>query len=133
MTSVTIERHDPEAGIKVVPIFIEGEHEQPEAAQPAVERVRGPLLGLVALAFATLTVVLLAAAIIIATGGDYGLSTTLAYGAIGSSVLAVLAGLVAAILGFGRRWGVIALVVGVLADPVVLLGILRFASGLQAG
>ncbi len=130
---MTIERHDPEAGIKVVPMYLEGE-EQPregEVEPPAERAPRGPGLGILGLAFGVLTVAATVAAIVIASSGDYGLGTITAYGAIALSVLAVLAGVVSVVLGFGRRWGVLAVLLGVLANPLVLLVILRFFSGFQ--
>jgi uncharacterized membrane protein YcjF (UPF0283 family) len=137
VTFVTIERHDPELGIKVVPMFIDGEGEdedEPADEQaPSLERLNTPLLGILALALAVLTAVGLAVGIVIATAGDYRLATIVAYGAIGLSVLAVIGGVLAVILGWGRRWGVIAVIVGVVANPLVLLVVLRFFGGLQTG
>ncbi|MCU1580284.1 MAG: Naphthoate synthase [Rhodoglobus sp.] len=130
---VTIERHDPELGIKVVPMFIEGEDEPAEEEPEPLERTGTALLGVLALAFAVLTAAALAAGVVMATAGDYRLATVVAYGAIGLSVLAVIGGVLAVILGWGRRWGVIAVIVGVVADPLVLLVVLRFVGGLQTG
>jgi hypothetical protein len=130
---VTIERHDPELGIKVVPMFIEGEDELAEEEPAPLERTGTALLGVLALAFAVLTAAALAAGVVLATAGDYRLATVIAYGAIGLSVLAVIGGVLAAILGWGRRWGVIAVIVGIVADPLVLLVVLRFVGGLQTG
>jgi hypothetical protein len=47
-------------------------------------------------------------------------------------VLAVLAGVASVVFGFGRRWGVFAVLLGVFGNPLVLLVILRFFSGFQA-
>lgn len=130
---MTIERHDPEAGIKVVPMFIEGEDEPAEEEPAPLERTGTALLGILALAFAVLTAAALAAGVVMATAGDYRLATVVAYGAIGLSVLAVIGGVLAVILDWGRRWGVIAVIVGIVADPLVLLVVLRFVGGLQTG
>jgi hypothetical protein len=130
---VTIERHDPDLGIKVVPMFIEGEDEPAEEEPAPLERTGTALLGILALAFAVLTAVALAAGVVMATAGDYRLATVITYGAIGLSVLAVIGGVLAAILGWGRRWGVIAVIVGVVANPLVMLAALRFVGGLQTG
>lgn len=134
---MTIERHDPDLGIKVVPMFIDGEGEgegepaEEESAPP--ERTGTALLGILALAFAVLTAGALAVGVVMATAGDYRLATVVAYGAIGLSVLAVIGGVLAAILGWGRRWGVVAIIVGVVANPLVMLAALRFVGGLQTG
>ena len=134
---MTIERHDPELGIKVVPMFIDGEGEEDDESSdeqsPPLERTGTALLGILALALAALTAAGLAAGVVIATAGDYRLATIVAYGAIGLSVLAVVGGVLAVILGWGRRWGVIAVIVGVVANPLVLLVVLRFFGGLQTG
>ena len=130
---MTIERHDPDLGIKVVPMFMEGEDEPAEEEPAPLERTGTALLGILALAFAVLTAGALAAGVVMATAGDYRLATVVAYGAIGLSVLAVIGGVLAAILGWGRRWGVIAVIVGVVANPLVMLAALRFVGGLQTG
>ncbi|MEP6482064.1 MAG: hypothetical protein ABJA94_08675 [Rhodoglobus sp.] len=131
---MTIERHDPESGLKIVPMFIEGEDEPADAAPPVpADRRRTPLLGILALVLAAFTVAALIVGIVVSSAGDYGTGTTLAYGAIGLSVLAVVAGVTALILGMGRRSGVIGVIAGVVANPLVLLLVLRFIGGVQAG
>jgi hypothetical protein len=114
-------------------MYLEGEEQTAEPADYRVERVKTPLLGLVSAGLGLLTAVLVGAAVAIASGGDYGLSTILAHGAIALSVLGVIGGAVAAIAGLGRRWGIIAVVLGVLANPFVLLSILRFFGGFESG
>ena len=75
----------------------------------------------------------IAAAIAVATAGDFPTGTYLGYVAIGLSVLAVVVGVTAVIIGHGRVWAVPAIAVAVLANPWVLLTVLRFLSGLQTG
>lgn len=130
---MTIEQHDPDAVIKVVPMYLEGEEPPVEAVPAPVERVRTRLLGILALAFGVLTVAALIAGMVIATGGNWPLATIVAYGAIGLSSVAVVVGVVAVILGRGRRWAVIAVLLGVFANPLVLLTILRFFGGFETG
>lgn len=130
---MTIERHDPEVGIKVVPMYIEGEDAPVDEEHAPVERVKTPVLGVVALALGALTGAALVTAIIVASAGDWSLGTIVGYGAIGLSVLAVVGGVTAVVLGLGRRWGVLAVVLGVLANPLVLLAILRFFGGIETG
>lgn len=128
--------------LKVVPIYVQPIEDEPEppGEEPAEEVVDEPaprprtrLLGVVAAALALVTIGVHIAAIVVASGGDFATGTLLGYLAIGASALAVVAGLVAAILGRGRAWGIAAVVVAVVANPLVLLAVLRFLSGLQTG
>ncbi|CAN5397193.1 hypothetical protein BH11ACT5_BH11ACT5_22230 [soil metagenome] len=125
--------------LKVVPIYlqpIDDEPEAPEEEPVVVEepvRVRRPYLGIAAVVLALGTVGVHIAAIVVATGRDFPTGTYLGYVAIGLSALTVVVGLVAAVIGRGRAWGIAAAVVGILANPWVLLVVLRFLSGLQTG
>ncbi len=125
--------------LKVVPIYvtpIEDEPEAPEEEPEVVEetpRVRRPWIGLAAVALTVATIGVHAAAIVFASNGDFPTGTLLGYIAIGLSALAVVVGLVAAVVGRGRAWGIAAAVVAVLANPWVLLIVLRFLSGIQTG
>jgi len=65
-------------------------------------------------------------AIVAATGGDFALARTLALVAIVGTIITGLLGAVALLFGFGRRWGAIALVLSVLANPLALTRILGF-------
>lgn len=122
--------------LKVVPIFVQPLEDEPDveeeivAEEPAPKRLR-PYLGIVALLLALATVGVHIAAIVVASSGDFPTGTYLGYGAIGVSALAVVFGLVAAVSGSGRAWGIIAAVLAVLANPWVLLIVLRFLSGAQ--
>ena len=126
--------------IKVVPYYVQDEPDvevEPDP-DPVVEPVETPrrrtrLVGIGAAVLALATVALTAAAVVISSGGDFPLGTFLAYVAIGTSAAAVLVALVAIVGGFGRRWGIGALVVGVLANPLVLLTVLNWAERLQTG
>ena len=126
--------------LKVVPIYLQPIEEEPEAPdvpdEELVEEERAPkprtpvfaaAAGLLALA----TVVVHITAIVVATGGDFPTGTFLGYLAIGLSGLAVVVGAVAIIWGRYRAWAIAAVVLAVLANPVVLLVVLRFLSGLQ--
>jgi hypothetical protein len=125
--------------LKVVPIFIdepspEPTHEPspepptPDAAEPT-PRAKTSRLGAAAVALAVLAGALQGVAIAVATGGDFGAATALAIAAIALAVLAVIAGIVAIVLNRGRRLGVAAVVVGVVANPWLLQGILRLVGG----
>lgn len=122
--------------LKVVPIYIDevvvpDPVETPDAPPPE-PRVKTPLLGAAAVAAAAIAGVLQAVAIVVATGGDYFASTVLAYLSIGLAVLGVVVGVVAIVLHRGRRLGVVAVVVGVIANPFVLLTLLRLVGALAA-
>jgi hypothetical protein len=126
--------------LKVVPIFvtpIDDQPEPPEEQMPAEEaeedapRKPTSLIGLTAVALALATIGVHIAAIVVASGGDFPTGTTLGYLAVGLSALAVVVGILAAIVGRGRAWGIGAAIIAVLANPWVLLVVLRFLSGLQ--
>jgi hypothetical protein len=98
--------------LKVVPIFVtpiedepEVPEDEPQLVEEPVARPRRPWLGLAAVVLTLGTIGVHVAALIVSTAGDFPAGTLLAYAAI----------------------------VAVLANPVVLLAILRFLSGLQTG
>ncbi len=143
---MTIQRHDPEKRIKVVPMYIEGEElaqsasrtpddapMPPIASDASVERVTTALLGIVAVVIGVLTAAGLIAAIVIASAGDWALATDVAYVAIGMSVVAVGGGVTAVVLRRGRRSGALAVILGVCANPLVLLVVLQFFAGGETG
>ena len=134
---MTIERRDPLDGIKVVPMYIEPRPEDEPAPQPAptprpARRAPRALLGIVALAFAVVCAALTVAGVTVATSGMFPVATLLAYAAIGFSVVAVVGGLAAMITGRGRFWGVGAILLGLVGNPVLLLSLLRLVSALQS-
>ena len=125
--------------LKVVPIFVTA-IEEPEAVEPEVvvepepQREPGRRTPWVAVAAGILalgTVGVHIAALVVATGGAFELGTMLGYVAIGLSALAVLTGIAAAVVGRLRGWAVAAAVVGLLANPYLLLVVLRLLSGAQ--
>jgi hypothetical protein len=67
-----------------------------------------------------LTVVGLIAGLVLVIGDQFESATIAAVAAVGSSVLAILLGVVAIVARRGRGWGVAGLVLGVVADPLVL-------------
>jgi hypothetical protein len=67
-----------------------------------------------------LTVAGLIAGLVLVIGDQFESATIAAVAAVGTSVLAVVLGIVAIVARFGRGWGVAGLVIGVVADPVVL-------------
>jgi hypothetical protein len=138
---VTIERRDPLDGIKVVPMYIEPfpEDEAESAPEPTpapprrrTRRLPRPLLGLVAFGFSVVCVALTFAGVSVATDGEFPVATVLAYAAITLSVVAVIGGLAAIITRRGVGWGVVAVLVGVVGNPFLLLSLLRLVSALQS-
>jgi hypothetical protein len=100
-------------------------------APKAVEKHRpGTLLGVLAVGAALVTGALVWAGISSAMDGKFGPATSLAYFATGTSIVAVLGGICALVLDRGRGWGLAAIAIGLVANPLVLTRILDWASGL---
>ena len=85
-------------------------------ADAASRRLLGPLAVLVAAVSAFVT----AAAVSVAAGGDFSTGTALSWSAIVGTAIAFVIGAAAVVLARGRRWGVVAMVVALLANPLVL-------------
>jgi len=83
-------------------------------------------LGPSAAALAVVGAVVTAAAISVAAGRDFPAATALAWSAIAGTAVAFVLGAAAVVLARGRRWGVVAMVVALLGNPLVL----RFVLGL---
>jgi len=120
--------------LKVVPYYVQPLEDEPEVVvqeEPPADRprVKSPWLGIGALALAVVTVVLHAWAIGSSTDGDFALGSGLGWAAIVVSGIAFLAGIVAIVLGCGRRFGIAAAVLALVANPYLLLVVLRWASG----
>jgi hypothetical protein len=81
--------------------------------------------GLAALALAVLLVVLAATAVSIGSTGQWAAATVLAWAVIALTIVSFLGGLAAVILRRGRRWGAAAMVLSVLANPLVLVWLFR--------
>lgn len=103
--------------------------EHDPAGRRHAQASRYPVVGMVALGLATLAVVTVGLAIGIAATGGFAIGTLLGYVAIGLSAAAVVLGVAAAIANRGRKRGIAAAVVGVLANPLVLLVTLRLLGG----
>ncbi len=136
---MTIERRDPLDGIKVVPMYIEPRPDDepdpdpaPPPTRPAARRAPRALLGIVALVLAVGCAAMTVAGVMVATNGVFPIATLLAYAAIAFSVLAVVGGLAAMITRRGRFWGVAAILLGLVGNPVLLLSLLKLASALQS-
>jgi CBS domain containing-hemolysin-like protein len=88
------------------------------------------ILGLVALLAALATILLFWMGMSFAVGERNLVSTDLAYLATGMSVVAIVAGGSAIVLRRGRALGAIAIVLGLLANPLLLTRFLNWAGGL---
>ena len=98
-------------------------------AEP-VKRVRRSRLGLAGLLAGVVTLAATSVGIAVSMAGHYEPGILLAYLATGAAVVAVLCGAASVVTGRGRVWGAIAIVLGVLACPLVLTRLLDWASGL---
>jgi hypothetical protein len=96
---------------------------EPAPIAPRVLPVR--LAGVVALGVAVLAAVVEIVAIAIGSAGQWPLATGLAWAAIVLTVVAVALGIVAVVRTRGRAWGVGAIVLAVVANPLVQIGVLR--------
>ena len=89
-------------------------------------RARGQGLGVLAvvlvLAFAVVHVV----AVVVATGGGYVLASQLAIVAIVGTIITLVLGIGTFVLRAGRRWGLVAIVLSIVANPIALRYILDF-------
>jgi len=94
----------------------------PGEASPARGQGLGVLAVLLVLAFAVVHVV----AIVVATGGGYVLASQLAIVAIVGTIITLVLGIGTFVLRSGRRWGAVAIVLSVVANPIALRHLLDF-------
>ena len=85
--------------------------------------------GVVALGVAALAAVAEVIAIVVGSAGEWPLATGLAWVVIVLTVVALVLGVVAVVRDRGRAWGIAAIVVAVLANPLVQIGVLRALGG----
>ncbi len=100
--------------------------------RPRRLRTRRRWPGVVSFVFAGGTFAGLVTGIVLATSDLFLAATYTAWAAIGASVLAVLAALVALIGRWGQGWAAAGLIVGVMANPLVLTMALDLIGGLWA-
>ncbi|CAN5192744.1 hypothetical protein BH09ACT1_BH09ACT1_10700 [soil metagenome] len=96
----------------------------PRRPSPLVTR-----LGLTSLVVAVVGIAAEVVGIIIGNAGEWQGATILAWAAIVLTALAFFGGLVAAIANRDRRLGVIALLAGLVGNPLVLVGLLAALGG----
>lgn len=102
-----------------------------EPIRPRPARRPGPVWwpAAAALAAAVVVIVLDAVAVSLAGSGSFLPATVLAWAAIALSTAAVVAGALAIVLGRGRRLAILAVVVGILANPFLLTRLLDLLAG----
>jgi hypothetical protein len=105
---------------------------EPVEARPRRARTRPRWPGILSFVLALATVAGVATGIALATSDLYLAATYTAWGAIGASGLAVVLGLVGIIGRLGSGWAVAGLILGVLANPLVLTAALDLIGGLWA-
>ncbi len=103
---------------------------QPRRRTPPAPPAKRSRLGIIAALAGVVTVIGTVIGISSAMAGRYQSGILLAYLSTGVSVVAVLCGAAAVVTGRGRRWGAIAILLGILASPPVLTRLLGWASGL---
>jgi hypothetical protein len=99
-------------------------------AAPPVPTLRPVWPGRVSLVFGVLTVAGLAAGIVLATSDLFLAATYAAWAAVGAGALAAVVAVVALVGGFGRGAAVAGLLLGVVANPLVLTPALDAIGGL---
>ncbi|MCS0499733.1 hypothetical protein [Protaetiibacter mangrovi] len=108
-------------GLQIFDVPADAEHLDDGAPEGDATAPRPRWPGSVAGGIAILMVVTWAVALACSLAGLFELGVGLSLSAILLSVLAVAAGLVAVIGRWGRGWGIAAIAVGVLLNPIVLL------------
>jgi len=101
---------------------------QPTDAPRAKRRSAPWVLGVIGVVLAITAGVLQVLGIIQATGLNWQRGTLLAWLAIGVSTMAFVVGLIALVLNRGRRWGAVAMIAAVVANPWVLTQLLGWLS-----
>jgi len=105
--------------------------EQPAVVAPdRVRRARPVWPGVVSFGLGLLTVGALITGIVLATDDRFEAATYVAYAAAGLSVVAVLFGILGLIVGRSRAWAVAGIVIGIVANPLLLTPALAAIGGL---
>ena len=103
----------------------------PEATVTGAAKRSLRRLGMASLVLAISVVLLEVLAIAIGSGGAWGAATALAWFVIALFVVSIALGLAAIVTGNGRRWGIGAVMVSLLANPLVLVWLFSLLRGLS--
>lgn len=144
----TPRRPEPDVGIRPDGYLLEPPHAEPaDDRQPSgnpigwpdgtqedpgprlVIRDRGRYLGMVACVLAAMLFITNVVGIVLSNTGSDEAAFTLALITIFGTILTFVGGLIAAVLDFGRAWGVAAVVLSVLGNPFVLVVLLGTFTG----
>jgi hypothetical protein len=85
--------------------------------------------GRIALGLSLLLLILDVVALVLADNRSWVPATVLAQIATVGTIVAFVVGAVAVIVSRGRRWGIAAVVVAVIANPIILTKVLGFLAG----
>jgi hypothetical protein len=109
------------------PVAISPESRRSEAARPPFHRI-----GIAGLLLAVSAVILEVLAIAIGSGGAWGAATVIAWFVIGFQAVSLVLGLVAIVSrrGHGRRLGLAAVLLSLLANPLLLVGAFSLLRGI---
>lgn len=100
----------------------------PSAGEPP--RVRRPWpVGIIALAIAVLLAAAEVVGVLLANSGQLGVATLIGQSLIVLTVLPFLLGLFAVIRRRGRGWGIAAMILSLLVNPLVLINLLALFGG----
>jgi hypothetical protein len=100
----------------------------PDAGEPPRERRQWPI-GIIALCLAVLLAAAEVVGVLLAGNGQFGVATLIGQSLIVLTVLSFLLGLFAVIRGRGRGWGIAAMILSVLVNPLVLINLLALFGG----
>jgi hypothetical protein len=99
--------------------------ESTEETEPPTRRRALPL-GYIAFAIAVILVIAEGVAVVLASSGQPGVATTIGQILVVLTALPLALGLFVALRGPRREWGIAAMVVAVIANPLILINVLSF-------
>jgi hypothetical protein len=111
------------------PTATTGRGDAPADAPPGRSRTAP---GLLALSGAAVFAIVHIVAVVVATAGEFGTATTLAWVAIIGTTATLLLSIAAVGLDRGRRWGAVAVILSLVANPFILMRILGFFAAPQS-
>jgi hypothetical protein len=101
----------------------------PETPAPGTRREPSSIPGRIALGLSLLLLVLDVVALVLADNRSWVAATVLAQVATVGTIVAFVVGAGSIIASRGRRWGIVAVVLAVVANPIILTKVLGFLAG----